>query len=113
MRWLEDAPGGPGRSYCKGCFEERGTTTPCDGCPTRSEAALFPEHEQAGELYLLCREQWRYHEFSGRRLGLDMPGVQATAQMAGITIDREMLDALKTMERTALAVDREQHDQKN
>lgn len=78
-------------------------------CPRRTDALIYPEFKEPVDLFLLCSEQWRVAEMSGRRLGLDMPGVKATADMAGITVDRETLHVLKLMERTALRVDQEAH----
>ena len=47
-------------------------------------------------------------EWSGHVLGLDWPAVKVLLDAAGITLDAPLLDGLRTMEREALQVWREQ-----
>lgn len=100
-RWRSGAPcGEDGHSFqacalTPGCWAETGH--PCEACP-HWDYQLLPENEAAGRAFLACQHQWRRDAFSGDLLGLDMAGVKAALELAGLTLTPEDYTKLQLIE---------------
>ena len=69
---------------------------------------VWVEHRTTLEAWLTVCDQWRLLEWSGHALGLDWPAVKVLLDAAGIALDAPLLDGLRTIERAALQVWREE-----
>lgn len=108
MRWRSGAPSGEhgySSKFCRRCPDRRGGRL-CDECPEH-DLQLLPENQRAADIFLKIRRQWRTDPMTGRLLGLDMPGVQATLTLANITLDEDDLTKLQIMEGLCLDIDEE------
>lgn len=70
---------------------------------------IWRENRKTWELWGLADTQWRFAGMSGVRTGLDMAGVAVVAQALGMTLGRQLMLDLKTMERAALAAWADKH----
>ena len=65
---------------------------------------LGEDEASAVRLFLAMALQWRFHGFSGQRLGLEYAAVRPTADGLGMVVTPPMFADLRTMESAAMAV---------
>lgn len=73
-----------------------------NGDPIDAGLTIYPCNLPAVEWFLACATQWRRKLMDNSLLGLDYPGAEAAARLAGITPTPDLFDDLRHIERGAL-----------
>lgn len=72
------------------------------GKPLAAAVEAYPCNRDAEALFMRFQTQWIRNGFTGAPMGLNYPGIESGARLAGLTISPEQFDDLQTIERGAL-----------